>query len=952
MEKHSPERLPRYSPIDELAAAGRPHYRVRRSRILKAVGLGCLVFVAYTQWAHLKLESSRNVSILSPARLQADLETCKVLQHKPKDPSGPRERNARYIDGHKPTLIRNATIWTGEPVAGTTAADARLGKGYGWIKSDVLLEYGLITQVGPEISPSLLPEDCQIWDAEGRQLTAGIVDMHSHTGVYPVPTLNGGSDGNELSADITPYVRSIDGLDPLDHQLQVIKSGGVTTSLILPGSGNNMGGEAFIIKHAVGKDDGRAEIGPKDMLADPEQNWRYMKMACGENPKRIYGDIGRGPFSRMGESWYFRHAFEEARAMVTAQDDWCAAASNIGAENMKEYLPQDLKWESLGAALRGQVHINTHCYTIADLEAFIDHTNEFKFPVRAFHHAHQTFLVPEILKRAWGGRAPAAAIFADNMYYKVEAYIGSEQAGKILYDNDITPVYVSDNPVLNAQHVVFEAAKGYRYGLPYHAALASVTTAPAELLGMGERIGKVKNGFDADIVVWDSDPLSVGATPVQVWIDGTAQYPDPVVLEKQFSEPISPNEDLQAEIKEEPTTKTNVVFTGVSKIMIPGFEHILEGSDKPANVIVEAGKIVCAGPCAAEISTALSAKVEVISLKSGYLSPAYTAFGSDIGMSEITSESATQNGHEGSDVFSRAIDGLLLTGKQLKASYAHGVTRAVSAPAHLGGGQQGVGVGFSTGASHSLEKGAIWSPEATLHYTLSLAAKEGKTPSLSSAIGSLRTKLLEAVASNDTIADTYSEKAFLKRAVAGDIPLVITVNSADTIAAILRVKSDVENAIKAQDLESSSQKLNVVLLGAAEAHIVADEIAAAHVSVVLAPLLPYAEEWDTRRSLSGAPLTNGTNIDVLLDAGVLTAIGTRDTESWEVRGLSLMAGIAYKNSGGRLSESAALALIGKNFDKILKSKTSNDDFVLHEGSPFDIGSRVKAVGSQGRVSVY
>lgn len=100
------------------------------------------------------------------------------------------------------------------------------------------------------------------------------------------------------------------------------------------------------------------------------------------------------------------------------------------------------------------------------------------------------------------------------MYYKVEAYTASEQAAKILYENEITPVFVSDNPVLNAQHVVFEAAKGYRYGLPYHAAMASVTTAPAELLGMAERIGKIKNGFDADVVVWDSDPLSVGATPV------------------------------------------------------------------------------------------------------------------------------------------------------------------------------------------------------------------------------------------------------------------------------------------------------------------------------------------------------------------------------------------------------------------------------------------------------
>jgi imidazolonepropionase-like amidohydrolase len=284
----------------------------------------------------------------------------------------------------------------------------------------------------------------------------------------------------------------------------------------------NIGGEAFVIKHAVGYSDGRPETSAEDMLADPDHNWRYMKMACGENAKRVYGTVGRdfGPVSRMGEAWEFRNAFSQAKALVQAQNDWCAAADQVGATDMQDYLPQDLKWESLAAVLRHQVMVNTHCYTVPDLEAFIRHTNEFEFPVRAFHHAHQTYLVPEILKRNYGGRPPAAALFADNMYYKVESYIGSEQAGKILHENGITPVYVSDNPVINAQHVLFEAAKAYKYGLPYHVALAGVTSASAELLGLGERIGKVKESFDADLALWDSDPLSVGATPVQVWIDG------------------------------------------------------------------------------------------------------------------------------------------------------------------------------------------------------------------------------------------------------------------------------------------------------------------------------------------------------------------------------------------------------------------------------------------------
>jgi len=539
------------------------------------------------------------------------------------------------------------------------------------------------------------------------------------------------------------------------------------------------------------------------------------------------------------------------------------------------------------------------------------------------------------------------------MYYKVESYTGSEQAGKILYENDITPIYVSDNPVINAQHVVFEAAKAYGYGLPYHAALASVTSAPAELLGLGERIGKIKSGFDADIVVWDSDPLSVGAAPVQVWIDGTAQFEDAFVLEKPLSQPVVPNVALGADIKDIATIEQNLVFTGVSQILIEGSEMVF-GANELGNVVVEKGKVICKGACITEMKTALSTKSEIVALKNGHLSSSFIGFGSMVGLSEIQAEDDTQNGDENISSFSRAIDGLQFGTKQLHATFAHGVTKAISAPGFSGQGHRGVSAGFSTGASHSLEKGAVWADEVALHYTLTLAAKQGKTPSISSAIAEIRQKLFQAASTTDAIKDTYSEASFLKEVTNGELPLVITVNSADTIATLLRLKSDLESHIKAiKPVENSKgSKINLVLLGGAESHLVAKEIAAAGVSVVLAPLLEYSQSWDSRRSLTGAPLTNGTTIDALLNAGVLTAIAASPGESWEVRDLNLMAGIAYKNSGGKISQSDALGLIGKNFEKILGIKTPQDEFVVFEGNPLEIGSRVKAVGSQGRVSVF
>lgn len=418
MEKRGLDGPPPYS------NATRPWLpRRQKRRTLRLVALVCLTYVAFSTYRIAK-NTARNSSVLSIERLQADYATCASLRTVPTDPNSSRDYNKRWVNSTKPFLIRNATFWSGEPVQGTSEDHARLGKGYEWIRADIFVDRGLILEIGQDIPIANLPHDTEIFEAHGRQLTSGIVDMHSHAGLGSLGNLQ--DDVNELSNDITPFVRSIDGLDPLQPEFEWIKSGGVTTSLFLPGSGNNMGGEAYVLKFAVGEKNGRTEVSQRDLIADPDKNWRYMKMACGENPKRVYGRYGeQGPFSRLGEAWEFRHALEQARDYVRAQDDWCASADAVGAENMASYLPQKLEWESLGAVLRGQVRVNTHCYTIPDLEAFVRHTNEFKFRVYAFHHAHQTFLIPEVLKRAWGG-TPAAALFADNS--KVCAYLFYERS--------------------------------------------------------------------------------------------------------------------------------------------------------------------------------------------------------------------------------------------------------------------------------------------------------------------------------------------------------------------------------------------------------------------------------------------------------------------------------------------------------------------------------------------
>lgn len=222
--------LPQYTPFDDQAAVKRHREKHRRRQIFRVLVATLLTYAIYLHSnpkpLYTRVDDSTSKA-LSIEKLQADYSHCSVLRSKPQNPSGPRSRNARWNGGNA-TLIRNTTVWTGEPVDDE----------YIWQHGDVLLEYGLISRVANSISDFELPEGSVIHDGSGKLLTTGIIDMHSHAGDSPLPQTRGGEDTNEMSSDTTPYVRSLDAINPLDPQIQVIKSGGVTTSLILPGSGN------------------------------------------------------------------------------------------------------------------------------------------------------------------------------------------------------------------------------------------------------------------------------------------------------------------------------------------------------------------------------------------------------------------------------------------------------------------------------------------------------------------------------------------------------------------------------------------------------------------------------------------------------------------------------------------------------------------------------------------
>lgn len=324
-------------------------------------------------------------------------------------------------------------------------------------------------------------------------MTPGIVDVHSHMGNEPSPVLIGASDGNSLKGLTLPYLRSVDAINTHDTSYQHSMSGGITTSLILPGSADGIGGQAFVIKlrPTSARSTSAMLVEPpyglngSEVDVESPPRWRHIKHACGENPARVYDG------TRMDTVWAQRSIYNEARILRDKQDEYCAKVD--AGVVVSEPFPDDLRLEALVDVLRGKVKVQTHCYEAVDLDAFVRMSNEFKFPVAAFHHAHEAYLVPEVLKKAYG-KPPAIAMFAAFSRYKREAYRHSEFAPRVLADDGLKVVMKSDHSAIQSRYLLHEAQQAHYWGLPAHTALKSVTVHSAEVLGLDHRIGYIREG--------------------------------------------------------------------------------------------------------------------------------------------------------------------------------------------------------------------------------------------------------------------------------------------------------------------------------------------------------------------------------------------------------------------------------------------------------------------------
>ncbi len=401
----------------------------------------------------------------------------------------PYESRYRPLPAEK-TLVSGATILTG--------TGARLDS------ADILMEDGRIAAIGEKLDAG----DGVVVDATGKWVTPGIIDVHSHLGVYPSPGTRSHSDGNEATAPVTAEVWAEHSVWPHDPGFTTALAGGVTSLQILPGSANLIGGRSVTLKNVPGRNvmDMKFPGAPYGL-----------KMACGENPKRVYGGRDKAPSTRMGNVAGYRAAWIAA---ADYRDQLAAAEDDEGEAPVR-----DLQLETLVGVLDGEILVHNHCYRGDEMSIMLDIAREFGYTISAFHHAAEAYKIADLL----AANDTCAAMWADWWGFKMEAYDGIRENAAIVDQADACAIIHSDSEIgiqmLNQETAkVIGAAARAGLDIPPERAIRWITSNAAKSLGIEAMTGTLEPGKMADVVIWDGNPFSVYTRAERVYVDGALAY--------------------------------------------------------------------------------------------------------------------------------------------------------------------------------------------------------------------------------------------------------------------------------------------------------------------------------------------------------------------------------------------------------------------------------------------
>ncbi len=392
-----------------------------------------------------------------------------------------------------PTVIRNATVFDGE--------GGRIDGG------TVIFADGVLQAVGgPELAS---PAGAAVIDGTGKFVTPGIIDVHSHLGDYPSPGVEPHSDGNEATSPVRPEVWAEHSVWPQDPGFsRALANGGVTALQILPGSANLFGGRSVTLKN----------VPARTMQGMKFPGAPYgLKMACGENPKRVYGTRNNMPQTRMGNIALVRSTWLKAQDYKRKWDKYERDGGDMP--------DRDIAMDTLRGVLAGEILIHNHCYRADEMANMIDVAREMGYKIGTFHHAVESYKVADLL----AANGICSAMWADWYGFKMEAYDAIKENIPFVDKAGACAIVHSDDPN-GIQRLNQEAAKaladGRRAGFNFtdEYAWRWLSFNPAKALGIAERTGSLRTGKMADVVLWNTNPMSTYARPERVWIDGALLY--------------------------------------------------------------------------------------------------------------------------------------------------------------------------------------------------------------------------------------------------------------------------------------------------------------------------------------------------------------------------------------------------------------------------------------------
>jgi imidazolonepropionase-like amidohydrolase len=805
----------------------------------------------------------------------------------------------------------------------------------------LVIRDGRIAEVGP-VDEVTIPDGADVRDVSGKVLIPGLVDTHSHLGVYSRPAVPANDDGNEMTGPVQGVVRALDSLNPFDPGFRMANAGGVTTANVMPGSGNVIGGQTIYIK--------LRGYTPEQMWIASEDVLGGLKMANGENPKRSYGGKGKAPGTRMKVAALQRAEFLKARDYMRK---WDTYRQKLGAGEDVTPPDVDLSLEPLVEVLTGKRTVHFHTHRADDILTVLRLKEEFGFEV-VIQHGTEAY---KVLDQIAAAGVPVSMTIVDSPGGKAEVVDFIEECGAELHRRGIKVLVNTDDPITESRFFLRTAATPVRGGLPADIALQSVTLYPAQAMHLDDRIGSLEKGKDADFAVLSGPPFSTYTRVLETWIDGRQVFnldddrqrlyqtggfavaektriPDPPPLTEPQPQATTP-ETPDGAPEYNPDAKTVAILAG--RLHTVSGDVIENGA-----VLVQDGKIAWVGP-RDDLELPDGAPV----LTAAVVTPGLIDAHSVVPLAGEYNIPADQDQDERSDPNQadvRVLDGFNPGEPLLRFLLEQGVTVVHACPgrANVIGGMTGV---FRTHGA-TAEAMTVRYPQAML-FNLGSDVKEtyaGERPGTRMGTAALiRTAFTEAAnyarkrdraekpedrpdrnLKHEALADLLEQK----------VPAMFCAQRAEDLLTALRLINEF--------------KLKGQLALAAEGYLIRDELQKAGLPVIVHPTMQRIGDLETYHSFLG-------NAAALSDADLRVAIGS-GVEGYVPKtrvirheaAIAMVYGLGFERALAAITLDAARILgIEDRYGSLEAGKIA--DLVLYDGDPFEHATHVTHVLVDGRV---